>query len=237
MNTMMRQIVSAACGLWLCLGGSAMAQSEPGVVVELYTSQGCSSCPPADEMFAKLAGQPGVIALALHVDYWDYIGWEDSFAMPKFTERQKAYAHAEGSKMIYTPQIIVGGRDRVEGNQPKAVMGAIKAQLGAAPGVTLTAERQGDQVIIRAEASPPLSKPARVEVVRYTDRSEVEIERGENAGMKVMYHNIVTAWDDVGGWSGRDPLDMTAQAMGDAPLVVIIQTEGPGEILAAVRLK
>ena len=234
---MMRQIVSAACGLWLCLGGSAFAQSEPGVVVELYTSQGCSSCPPADEMFARLATQPGVIALALHVDYWDYIGWEDSFADARFTKRQKAYAHATGSKMIYTPQIIVGGRDRVEGNQPAEVARAIDGQLGLEHPVALTAVRQGDQLIIRAVADPPLTRPARIEVVRYTDRAEVAIERGENAGLNVTYHNIVTAWEDVGGWPGTEPLEMTLNAAGDAPVVVIIQSEGPGDILAAVRLK
>lgn len=233
---MMRQIVSAACGLWLCLGGGAFAQAEPGVVVELYTSQGCSSCPPADDMFAKLAKQPGVIALALHVDYWDYIGWEDSFADAKFTERQKAYAHAAGSKMIYTPQIIVGGRDRVEGNQPTEVARALDGQLGLPSRVTLTAVRQGDRVIIRAEANPPLTAPARVDVVRYIGRAEVAIERGENAGLTMAYHNIVTDWDDVGGWPGVEPLDLTAKAAGDAPVVVIIQSAGPGDILAAVRL-
>ncbi len=236
MNTMMRQIVSAACGLWLCCGGGALAQSETGVVVELYTSQGCSSCPPADDMFATLAAQPGVIALALHVDYWDYIGWEDSFADARFTMRQKAYARAAGSKMIYTPQIIVGGRDQMEGNQPDEVARAIDAQLGLSPPVALTVTRQGNEVIIRASANPPLTRPARVDVVRYTDRAEVVIERGENAGLNVAYHNIVTAWDDVGGWSGQEPLEMRAQAAGDAPVVVIIQSEGPGEILAAVRL-
>lgn len=233
---MMRQIVSAACGLWLCLGGSAVAQAEPGVVVELYTSQGCSSCPPADDMFARLAAQPGVIALALHVDYWDYIGWEDSFADAGFTKRQKAYAHAAGSKMIYTPQIIVGGRDRVEGNQPTAVARALDAQLGLASRVTLTAERRGDMVIIRAEADPPLTAPARVDVVRYVDRAEVAIERGENAGLNVAYHNIVTDWKEVGDWPGLAPLEISAKASGNAPVVVIIQTEGLGEILAAVRL-
>jgi hypothetical protein len=234
---MMRHIVSAACGLWLCLGSGAVAQSEPGVVVELYTSQGCSSCPPADEILAKLSRQPGIIALALHVDYWDYIGWEDTFADRKFTSRQKAYAHAAGSKMIYTPQMIVGGREQVEGNQPTTVARAIDAHMGMVGQVTLTAERQGNKVTIRAVANPPLTRPARVQVVRYLDRAEVAIERGENAGLNVAYHNIVTVWDDVGAWHGDAPLQMTAQAAGGAPVVVIVQSEGPGEILAAVRLR
>jgi hypothetical protein len=233
---MMRHIVSAACGLWIGGCSAAFAQVETGVVVELYTSQGCSSCPPADDLFARLAAQPGVIALALHVDYWDYIGWEDSFADPKFTKRQKAYAHAEGSKMIYTPQLIVGGRTRVEGNNPTAVAQAVDAQLGVPGQVQLTLIRQGDRVTIRAEADPPLTRPARVQLVRYRDRADVAIERGENAGLTMTYHNIVTGWEDIGGWPGRAPLEMTAPVAGDAPLVVIIQTEGPSEILAAARL-
>ncbi len=233
---MMRQIVGAACGLWLCIGQAVLAQSEPGVVVELYTSQGCSSCPPADEIFSELSRTPGVIALALHVDYWDYIGWKDTFGSAKFTKRQKAYARAEGSAMIYTPQIIVEGRDRVEGNNPDAVAQTIAGHLQKGRAVTLTAERQGGRVIIRAEANPPLNRTARVQLVRYRDRAEVVIERGENAGLTVNYHNIVTEWDDIGGWQGTVPLDLAVDAAGNAPLVVIIQSEGAGDILAAVRL-
>jgi hypothetical protein len=139
--------------------------------------------------------------------------------------------------MIYTPQIIVGGREQVEGNQPTAVARAIDAQLGLVGQVTLSAERQGTKVIIHAVANPPLTRPARVQVVRYLDRAEVAIERGENAGLNVAYHNIVTDWDDVGGWRGDGPLEMAAPAAGDAPVVVILQSEGPGEILAAVRLR
>ena len=233
---MMRQIVSAACGLWLCFGQAAVAQSEPGVVVELYTSQGCSSCPPADEILADLAGQPGVIALALHVDYWDYIGWEDTFGHAKFTTRQKAYAHAAGSKMIYTPQIIVGGAARVEGNDPGAVARAVAAGLARPSAVRVSLERQGGQLIIHAQANPPLAAPVRVQLVRYTDRADVAIERGENAGLNVAYRNIVTAWEDVGGWSGAAPLEMSVKAAGNAPVVVIVQAAGFGEILAAARL-
>ena len=103
----MRQIISAVCGMWFCLPAAGLAQSSEGVLVELYTSQGCSACPPADAFLAELAQTKGVIALSLHVDYWDYIGWEDEFADPEFTERQKMYARAAGSRMIYTPQMVV----------------------------------------------------------------------------------------------------------------------------------
>ena len=232
----MRQIVSAALGLWLCFGYSAFAEGKQGVVVELYTSQGCSACPPADDYFATLVQTPGVIALSLHVDYWDYIGWTDTFANPKFTKRQKGYAHAEGSSMIYTPQVIVNGTERVEGNRATKVAKAIGRAQSAVSAVALTVDRQGDTIVIHAQATPPLRRGARIQLVRYTGSALVQIERGENAGRSVTYHNIVTSWDDLGEWAGDKPLNLSAKAAGNAPIVVIIQTEGLSEILAAAQI-
>lgn len=241
----MRHIVSAACGAILSLSSQAFAQAAVDdippaqsypVVVELYTSQGCSSCPPADEFMAELAGHDGVIALALHVDYWDYIGWEDSFARPEFTERQKQYARAVKSRMIYTPQMVIGGVDRVEGNTPDAVVKMIGKHKGALSPVRLSVERQGDTVVIRAVADPALPAGAVVELVRYEPSAVVEIERGENAGRTVTYRNIVTEWTKLADWPGVAPLELTAPAPGAAPVVVIVQEPGPAAVLAAARL-
>ena len=236
-NNIMRHIVSAAFGLWLCLGTPVQAQSQQGLVVELYTSQGCSSCPPADEHFATIVNAPGIIALSLHVDYWDYIGWTDTFANPEFGARQKRYAKASGKNMVYTPQIIVGGRDRVEGNQPSKVAKAIANGEGFGSDVVLTLTRDGDLVTIRAKSGAAVPAGTRVQLVRYTKNASVEIKRGENAGRQINYHNIVTSWTDVGAWSGDQPLEMSARAPGAAPVVVIIQAGGPTEILAAAELK
>jgi len=238
---MKRQMVSAACGIWIALAGAGGAQTNAGqgtpkVVVELYTSQGCSSCPPADAFMEKLAADPSVIALALHVDYWDYIGWKDSFAHAAFTERQKAYARAARSRTIYTPQMIVGGVDRVEGNAPMEVADLVRRHLAVDPPVKLSLTRNGDRVVIRAEADPPLSKMARVQLVRYLPSAVVSIERGENAGKTVTYHNIVTSWEVVTDWTGQSDLVFEAGAAGSEPVVVIIQSAGPSEILAAARL-
>ena len=233
----MKQSVKWAFGLWLCCASTGFAESQQGVVVELYTSQGCSSCPPADDHFASFVQTPGVIALALHVDYWDYIGWTDTFASPKYTKRQKAYAHAEGSKMIYTPQVIVNGTERVVGNQAASVESAIKQSVALTSPVTLTLVRQGDKVVIHAEARQPLRDGTRIQLVRYTPEKTVQIERGENAGRAVTYHNIVTSWEDIGAWTGDQPLDMSTKAVGGAPIVVIIQTDGPSTILAAARIE
>ena len=228
---MMRHLVSAACGLWLGLSGAAMAQGQP-VLVELYTSQGCSSCPPADEFMAQLVEDPNIIALSLHVDYWDYIGWKDTFGSPQFTNRQKSYARAIGSRTIYTPQMIVGGVDRVEGNDPMKVVDSIRRQIMAPSSVRLTVVRQGNKAVIRAEAERPLRAMTRVQLVRFLPKATVEIKRGENAGAVVTYHNVVTSWQPLVEWPGQAPLDLVADVPGNDRIAVVVQTEGPAEVLA-----
>src|SRR5690606_9121092 len=114
------------------------------VVVELFTSQGCSSCPPADALLSELAAQPGVIALALHVDYWDYLGWKDSFASPAFSARQKAYAKSFGRRSIFTPQMVVQGRQALVGHDAPSVLSAIAEGLTEQATVNLALRREGD---------------------------------------------------------------------------------------------
>jgi hypothetical protein len=230
----MRHFVSAACGLWLAAAAPALA--EDIVVIELYTSQGCSSCPPADEFVAMLAANPRVLPLALHVDYWDYIGWADRFAHPKFSERQRDYARAVGSRTIYTPQLIIGGQDRIEGFAPEETAAQLQKHLSVVPGVKLSTERMGDTLVIRAEAERPFEAPARVQLVRYMPEETVTIERGENAGKTITYHNIVTSWEALGDWSGQEPMELTVPYPGPQPGAVLVQSEGPAAILAAARI-
>ena len=236
---MMRKMVSAACGVWMAsvIATPGLAQtSTPVVVVELYTSQGCSSCPPADDFFAELVREPKVMALALHVDYWDYIGWSDTFADPKFTARQKAYARVFGSRTIYTPQFIVGGLDRVEGNDPAEVASQVMKHFSSAQPVTVTVTRTGDRLVIQATTERPLDRKARVQLVRYLPEKAVEIQRGENAGRTITYRNIVTSWQVVGDWDGQSPLQLDADFPAGPPGVVILQSDGPAQILAAARI-
>ncbi len=223
-------------GLTLALlAGQAAAQAP--VVVELYTSQGCSSCPPADQVMAELAGRDDVIALALHVDYWDYLGWADKFAHARFTDRQKSYARAAGKRMIYTPQMIVAGVAAVEGYR-KAEIGDLILSHSAMPTrVTLRVDRTGDTLRITARAEPPLDSGVLVQLVRYRTKETVTIEHGENAGRTETYHNIVTAWDPVAEWAGDAPLIIDATVSGKDPVVVLVQEPGPGKILAAARLR
>ena len=221
----------------LAFAGPAQAQGASGTVVELYTSQGCSSCPPADAYLARLAQEPGVIALALHVDYWDYIGWADSFGNPKFTDRQRAYARAAGSATIYTPQMIVAGTDQAVGSDPDAVSGMIRRHQSAAAMVVLQLMRQGGTVQVRATARVALDGPLVVQLVRYRPSAMVAIKRGENAGQTIEYTNIVTSWARIGQWDGAADLEMSVPAPGSDAVVIILQAEGPGMIYAASQLK
>lgn len=232
----MRRMIVAAFGLWLGLSAAAAAQTNP-VVIELYTSQGCSSCPPADELLAELARREDVIALALHVDYWDYIGWADSFADPAFTRRQKAYAQAVGARTIYTPQMIVGGLEHLVGVRPMELSALIRSQSGKVSPVRLTLERAGEGLRVSAVAEPPLDRPVVVQLVRYLPEQTVEIRHGENAGRVITYANIVTDWQMLAEWDGAAPLVLEARAGGEEATVVIVQEPGPGAIVAAARLR
>ena len=228
--------LTAGVALAMIAVGTSHAE-ERLVVVELYTSQGCSSCPPADDIFADLAKRPGVLPLALHVDYWDYIGWKDIFAQPAFTERQKSYARAAGSRTIYTPQIVVGGEDHVVGAKAMELLDLIEAHGDIEETVVLKLTRSGVLIQISAEARGGLGAPVVVQLVRYLPEETVSIERGENAGRTITYTNIVTDWRRLGEWTGEAPLAMEAQAPGDQPTAVILQQEGPGEIIAAAELR
>ena len=240
--TRIGQIAGAAFGLWLAGAGALLAETRQAVVVELFTSQGCSSCPPADEYLGKLADDPDVIALALHVDYWDYIGWIDKFGSPQFTARQKAYAHAGGDDSIYTPEMIVNGEERVVGSESEAVEKAIRRHMGLPQTVSLSLTRDVAMVTIKAAAKVALDGPFTVQLIRYRPSETVAIRHGENAGKVIEYHNIVTNWQVLGEWAGDAPLEMMAPAVGDDPIVVILQktsarASGPGTIVAAATLR
>lgn len=240
------------------------AQAGP-VVLELYTSQGCVSCPPADRMLATLIDRDDVIPLALHVDYWDYIGWADAFADPEHGERQKRYARRHGHSTIYTPQVVINGVDIMEGFRVMQVMDAIEAHRRAAPVATVRLTRGGDgQMQIDAEAlDEPLTAAASralarsgdvlavaqgddplptgtaldVQMIRYMPRAMTEITAGENAGLTAEYVNIVTSWQTIGTWDSSAPLHLSVSVTGDQPVVVVIQQPGQGAIVAAGQLR
>lgn len=220
----------------LMLASPAMSQEQGPVVVELYTSQGCSSCPPADAYLHELAAQKGVVALAMHVDYWDYIGWKDIFADPAHTARQKAYAAAQGKRMIYTPQMVIDGRKSIAGSKPSEVAEAI-AEMRAKPRpVTLELRRDGGTLHILATSQDMGAGKMDVTLMRYKPRAEVAIKSGENAGRTLSYANIVTSMTPLGAWNARKPLTLSHPIKGDQPVVVLIQKAGHGPMAAAARL-
>jgi len=220
---------------WMAVAGAAWAQNDP-VVVELFTSQGCSSCPPADEILSELGGRDDVIPLALHVDYWDYIGWKDVFAQRAFTARQKAYARTGGWKMIYTPQMVVNGEDDVVGSHPMKLADLIRKHALKPSHVDLSVVRDGDEIVIRAKAER-IVPPCDIHVVRYRPTDQVQITRGENAGRTLSYSHIARSWDVVGRWDGRGVYEARLRIGGDEPVVVLIQDPENGHIEAAARLR
>lgn len=227
-------LLAAFCG---SLPAPIMAQTgnHGPVVVELFTSQGCSSCPPADAFLAGLADRDDVIALALHVDYWDYIGWPDNFGSAAFTARQKAYALTNGTRSVYTPQMVVEGRAFFAGPRPMEVVNAILDAREEVEPAVLNLGRTGDELSVALAPRPQATKatPADVYLVRYKPEETVSIERGENAGKTFAYHNIVTEWQTLAAWDGSAPLSLTAKVSGDQPIVVIVQAGNNGPILTA----
>lgn len=227
--------VAALAGLWMT--GAAQAQDRGPVVVELYTSQGCSSCPPADALLRKLAGRTDVLPLALHVDYWDYIGWKDVFGHPRHTARQKSYAQAMRQRTIYTPQMVIGGLHDVVGAHPKDVTDLIATHAAMPAAVTLNVARDAAGVTITATSNAAFVPPLDVQIVRYRPEADVEIIRGENAGKTLKYTNIVTDWQVIGQWDGRALLSLMQPVPGSEPVAVILQRPGPGAIEAAAQVR
>lgn len=221
-------------GLLAILSGPVQA-GDNVVVVELYTSQGCSSCPPADDFLNKLAKKDDVIALGLHVDYWDYLGWKDELASPEFSARQRAYAHVARNRSVYTPQMVVGGRHLIVGHKVMEVMEHISTEKARNTGVSVNLERRGGKVVISAASTK--RRKMTVALISYEPSVSVAIRRGENAGRTIEYANTVTQWLALKNWNGASALEISVNVKGDGPLVAIIQDVGPGQILAANRLR
>ncbi|KAJ54577.1 hypothetical protein ACMU_17885 [Actibacterium mucosum KCTC 23349] len=230
----MSRLTNAIAALGLSLAGAIAAQAEQVIVVELFTSQGCSSCPPADELMVELAGRNDVVALALHVDYWDYIGWKDEFADPAYTQRQKLYARAAGSRSIYTPQFVVQGVDHVVGYRPMDLAQVITQHYmqQQKSEIALTVDVQDG--VVSVDPSGAVPEGAVLQIVTYKPEESVSIRRGENAGRTITYANIVTSWSLVDSWVGDAVSVPLTPAPGDQ-VVAIMQSAQMGRILAAAR--
>jgi hypothetical protein len=218
--------------------GGALARPKPPVLVELYTSQGCSACMAANALPAELQGRKGVLALTLPVDYWDYLGWRDTLAQPAFTQRQRAYAKALGVREVYTPQVVVEGvaqtgRPQIGASLSSGIDSLIaKAAKSALPGPRL---RLGvGKVSIGAGHAP--RGGAEVWLVRYQPMpDEVMVKDGENRGKTVQYRNVVRQLVKLGGWTGKaKSYSAPAAEDGDLKTAVLLQAKGGGRILAVL---
>lgn len=241
MSTVAKTIAAAIVASGLSAGGGSALAQETKAVVELFTSQGCSSCPPADELLAEYADRDDVLALSLPVDYWDYLGWKDTLASPEHTQRQRAYANARGDMQVYTPQVVVNGVKHVVGSDERAIDAAIDSASERLPiPITMTPGTDSTTVTIGPSNNPDLKK-GMIWLALYDEPVTVPIARGENTGRTIVYTNVVRKLRPIAMWTGEEmtvelPTSELVHA-GVKRCAVILQTELdeglPGPILGA----
>ncbi len=214
---------------------------KPKGVVELFTSQGCNSCPPADKVLAELADKGEVVALGYHVDYWDYLGWKDTLATPQNTERQYLYGKAFSKRSVYTPQAVINGRVHVNGAKREAVGAALSEmqRTGKGLSVDINVTQSADSIVIDTAGVPDGKGNAHLVLVHFDPMKPVEIERGENMGQTIAYANPVTSVQTAGMWHGKAmrfelPRSEVNKKGGCAILLQSVNKQGlPGPILGA----
>lgn len=217
---------------------------NPVGVVELFTSQGCSSCPPADDALARLIAEGEVIALSYHVDYWNYLGWEDTLSSQEATERQYLYAQTLKRRGVYTPQAIVNGRDHLVGSDYSGVKYKVSKfnEAGNGLAVPLNISEHGDELAISIGEG---KGKANIVVVYFDDKNEIDIKRGENRGKTITYFHSVRDIQTIGMWDGsaqelKLPTSVfeTAKKGGCAILLQSVTDRGtPSAILGAASYK
>ena len=178
------------------------APTQP-IIVELFTSQGCSSCPPADRFAAELKKRPGVTVVSLNVDYWDYLGWNDTLAKPEYSKRQMDYAHSRGDNDVYTPQMVINGAVHVVGSNKASVENAISTAQNKASGLQIKMKATEKELIVELPKGDAGSE-ATLWLMAVAPVVNVKIERGENSGKTIDYHNVVRNLVPAGMWDGTE---------------------------------
>jgi hypothetical protein len=237
-------------GSFLVASFVAARAAEPRALLELFTSQGCSSCPDADKLLGELTGDPSLIALSVPIDYWDYLGWKDTLASPAHSARQRAYAHVRGDRQVYTPQIVVNGSTHVLGSDHAAIDRAIvqtdqKAGVMSLP-VLLSiggASSSAQNLNVQVESAENEHGTGEVWLCPLAKAISIDIGRGENHGRTITYHNVVRSWVKLGDWAGTKSdwhVPLSQIASGDVDAAVVMVQEGshdkPGIILGAAYL-
>lgn len=232
-----------AAGAVLLLQPTKAGTPTQPVLAELFTSQGCSSCPEADKIWAELQKRNDVVALSFSIDYWDYIGWKDTLARHENTLRQQAYSKAMPSRQVYTPQVIVDGVADVVGNERAKVISAIDARSAKVKGkrLSLNLTQSGSNVEIRI-AGGTTSEPATVWVAHTASSRTVNVTRGENAGHMMTYTNVVRDFTAASSWSGQDLTIQVPARAGEGSdvtdgVAVWVQQGTQGQVLGAAQLR
>jgi hypothetical protein len=235
---------AGALGVYAMFAIVHPAHAEPRAVVELFTSQGCSSCPPADKVIGELAKDPSVIALSMPIDYWDYLGWKDTLADERFSARQKAYSRMRGDREVYTPQVVVNGSAHVVGSNRAGIEDAIgdtkKADGVMSVPVAMTLAGKQIHVAVAASSKGPVAMHGEVWICSVSKAVPIAIGRGENSGREVTYHNVVRNLLKVGDWNGTSgswtvPLENISREGVDAAVVYVQDgsRDKPGPMLGA----
>ena len=231
-------------GIWP-LSVAAQQQAPTMAVVELFTSQGCSSCPPADALLKKFSERSDVVALSLSVDYWDYIGWKDTLASPRFTERQHGYAKVRGDHKVYTPQMVVNGMAHTVGSNETEIDYLIEKTRRKLADAQIPLKVSDDQGTVVIETGAPgnreLASSGTIWMATVQNQVEVAITRGENKGLKTNYYNVVKDLTPVGPWRSDEPTtlrvdDKTVSRVGADRCAVLLQQGMTGPIVAAAWL-
>ena len=224
--------------MWPAQAGDA---AKSPVFVELFTSQGCSSCPPADAFMGELQKRDDVVALSFNVDYWDYVGWRDTLASHDNTLRQQAYEKVMPSHRVYTPQMVIDGVQDAVGNQRRDAVALIDKRVAESRGkrVGVALSQAGDTVQVRIGAGAKAA--ATVWLAHTLSSRAVNIAKGENSGKVITYHNVVRGFSAVGKWTG-EALTLTLPARGESSdlndgVAVWVQTDGNGPVLGAAQIR
>ncbi|KUO56141.1 MAG: hypothetical protein APF80_03220 [Alphaproteobacteria bacterium BRH_c36] len=228
-------IAASSATMIIAAGGPARAEGiKFKAVIELFTSQGCSSCPPADALLKSYVERPDVLALSMPVDYWDYLGWKDTFASPLFSRRQREYARTRGDGSVYTPQVVVNGRTHEIGSKQKLIDKAIIAMDRLAP-ISIPVKVDADEktLLINIGARPNGASGGRCTVWLAAVRKsgQVNVRRGENGGRELTYYNVVRDLSAVGIWTGAAEtfrLDRASLKHPDTDAVAVLIQEGAG---------
>lgn len=238
----MFRIFALAAVLTLAAIAPASAQKAGSslVVVELFTSQGCAACPPADKVLTRLSKDENLLVLSWPVDYWDYLGWTDTFADEANTRRQEDYNHSLGQKGVYTPQMIINGREQTVGSREAEVRDIVARQkAGQVLDVNVSLTQTGDSLSIEVK-SGNIDRPAIIWLLLFDSASTVDIRFGDNRSRSLHYTNIVRRAINAGSWDGGElliPIDWNViRESGVDCIAVLIQDGKTGPILGATKL-